>query len=44
MEERYIVFVTTGEEKLHLPSKLLKIRFDRGRPLKDLDYRLGEGD
>lgn len=35
-------FVPTGKEKLYLPSKLLKIGFDRGRSPEDLNYRQEE--
>lgn len=33
---RGFAFVSTGEEKLWIPSKLIKIKSDRGRPPKDL--------
>jgi hypothetical protein len=28
------MFVSTGKEKLWIPSKLIEIRFDQGDPLK----------
>lgn len=31
-----LAFIPIGKEKLRLPSKLLEIRIDRGRPLKIL--------
>lgn len=36
---RGFVFVSTGEEKLRIPSKLIKITFDRGRHPEDPDCR-----
>jgi hypothetical protein len=32
------------KEKLYLPFKLLKIKFDQGRPSENLDYRQKDGD
>ena len=31
--------VSTGEEKLWIPSKLIRIIFDQGRPPENLDCR-----
>jgi hypothetical protein len=31
-----------GKKKLWTPSKLVRIRFDRGRPPEDLDFRQEE--
>ena len=36
---RGFVYVSTGKEKQWIPSKMIKIRDDRGRPLEDLSYR-----
>lgn len=37
-------FVPTGNERLYLPPKLLKIVFDQGSAPEDLGYRQKEGD
>jgi hypothetical protein len=39
---RVFVYVSTGEEKLWILSKLIKIRYDKGRPSEDLGYRQKE--
>ena len=36
---RGYAFVSTGNEKLWIPSKLIKIEFDQGRVNEDLGYR-----
>ena len=36
---RGFVYVSTGKEKQWIPSKMIKIRYDRGRPLEGLSYR-----
>ena len=41
--EKY-AYVSTGKEKLWVPSKLIKIRYDRGRPPEDLGDREEKGD
>ena len=40
---RGFVYVSTGKEKQWIPSKMIKIRYDRGRPLEDLSYRQEKG-
>ena len=35
--------VSTGKEKLWVPSKLIKIRHDKGKPPKDLGDREEKG-
>lgn len=37
--EKGYAFISTGNEKLWIPSKLIKIEFDQGRPIDDLGYR-----
>ena len=39
--EKY-AYVSTGKEKLWVPSKLIKIRHDKGRPPEDLGDRRKE--
>jgi hypothetical protein len=36
---RGYAYLSTGKEKLWVPSKLIKIRHDRGRPPEDLGDR-----
>jgi hypothetical protein len=42
--ERGYAFVSTGKEELWVPSLLIKIRHDRGRPPEDLGDREEKGD
>ena len=41
---RGYAYVSTGKEKLWVPSKLIKIRHDKGRPPEDLGDREEKGD
>lgn len=41
---RGYAYLSTGKEKLWVPSKLIKIRHDRGRPPEDLGDREEKGD
>ena len=40
---RGFVYVSTEKQKQWIPSKMIKIRDDRGRPLEDLSYRQEKG-
>jgi hypothetical protein len=39
---RGYAYISTEKGKLWVPSKLLKIRHDRGRPPEDINYRQEE--
>ena len=41
---RAYVYVSTGKENLWIPSKLIQIRNNRGRPPEDLGDREEKGD
>lgn len=42
-EERLFVWVNRkGKKRLWVPSKIIRIRFDRGRPSEDFGYRKEE--
>jgi hypothetical protein len=43
LRERY-AYVSTGKENLWIPSKLIQIRNNRGRPPEDLGDREEKGD
>ena len=40
---RGYAYISTGKEKLWVPSKLIKIEHDKGRSLKDLGDREEKG-
>ena len=40
---RGFVYVSTRKEKHWIPSQMIKIRYDRGRPLEDLSCRQQKG-